>query len=159
MFVSVYRYQKIYQHKQNYSRKKYISILEWYLSTELISSSNPSVNPRWNKKNLKKIKKIRWHVIFCRRFYRHNYRWIQTAKTVQWHITYTDIITDEPLWDYNTNHSKLLIVAQIFTIKLDYGLTEASYEKIIEWVRNILLEGNVLKDNFHAAKSMMKPLV
>jgi len=81
------------------------------------------------------------------------------VKSVQWRITYTDIITDEPLWDDCTNHSKLLIVAQIFTIKLDYGLIEASYEKIIEWARNILLEGNVLKDNFHAAKSKMKPLV
>jgi len=61
--------------------------------------------------------------------------------------------SDEPLWDGCTNHSKLLAVAQVFTIKLDHGLSEACYDKIIEWVRSILLE-----ENFYAAKSMMKPL-
>jgi hypothetical protein len=35
---------------------------------------------------------------------------------------------DEPLWDDCTNHSKLLVVAHIFTIKLDYGLSEADYD-------------------------------
>ena len=38
------------------------------------------------------------------------------------------------------------------TIKLDYGLCETSY------TRSILPEGNRLKENFYAAKSMMKPL-
>jgi hypothetical protein len=37
-------------------------------------------------------------------------------------------------------------------------LNEAGYDKIIEWARSILLEGNRLKENFYAAKSMMKPL-
>jgi hypothetical protein len=37
-------------------------------------------------------------------------------------------------------------------------LSEASYDKIIEWARNILPKGNRLKENFYAAKSMMKPL-
>jgi hypothetical protein len=32
------------------------------------------------------------------------------------------------------------------------------YDKIIEWARSILPEGNKLKENFYAAKSMMKPL-
>ena len=40
----------------------------------------------------------------------------------------------------------------------DHGLSEAGYDKIIEWARSILLEGNRLKENFYAAKSMMKPL-
>ncbi|KAL9367393.1 hypothetical protein Peur_038592 [Populus x canadensis] len=35
---------------------------------------------------------------------------------------------------------------------------EAGYDKIIEWARSILPEGNRLKENFYAAKSMMKPL-
>ena len=66
--------------------------------------------------------------------------------------------SDEPLWDGCTNHSKLSVVAQVFTIKSDHGLSEAEYDKIIEWARSILPEGNRLKKNFYAAKSMMKPL-
>jgi hypothetical protein len=46
----------------------------------------------------------------------------------------------------------------MFTIKSDHRLSEASYDKIIEWVRNILPEGNKLKKNLYAAKSIMKPL-
>jgi hypothetical protein len=70
-----------------------------------------------------------------------------------------DLLKDsnEPLWDDCTNHTKLLAVAQVFTIKLDHGLSEAGYDKIIEWARSILLEGKRLKENFYAAKSMMKP--
>jgi hypothetical protein len=37
-------------------------------------------------------------------------------------------------------------------------LSEASYDKIIEWARSILFEENKLKKNFYAVKSMMKPL-
>jgi len=37
-------------------------------------------------------------------------------------------------------------------------LSEAGYDKIIEWARSILPEGNRLKENFYAAKSIMKPL-
>jgi len=46
----------------------------------------------------------------------------------------------------------------VFTIKSDYKLSEASYDRIVEWVRNILPEENKLKENFYAAKSMMKSL-
>jgi hypothetical protein len=46
----------------------------------------------------------------------------------------------------------------VFTIKSDHGLSETGYDKIIEWARSILPEGNRLKENFYAAKSMMKPL-
>jgi hypothetical protein len=56
------------------------------------------------------------------------------------------------------NHRKLPVIAHVFAIKSDYGVTEAGYEKIIKWVRSILLEGNRLKENFYAAKSMMKSL-
>jgi len=66
--------------------------------------------------------------------------------------------SDEPLWDDCIDHGKLLAVAQMFTIKLDHGLSEAGYDKIIEWARSILPEGNRLKENFYATKSMMKPL-
>jgi hypothetical protein len=65
---------------------------------------------------------------------------------------------DKSLWDCCTNHSKLSIIAQVFIIKLDHGLSEAGYDKIIEWTRSILPEGNKLKENFYATKSMMKPL-
>jgi hypothetical protein len=66
--------------------------------------------------------------------------------------------SDEPLWDGYTNHNKLSVVAQVFTIKSDHGLSEAGYDKIIEWARSILPEGNRLKENFYVVKSMMKPL-
>ena len=66
--------------------------------------------------------------------------------------------SDEPLWDGCTNHSKLWAVAQLFTIKSDHGLSEVGYDKIIDWARSILPEGNRLKENFYVAKSMMKPL-
>jgi hypothetical protein len=46
----------------------------------------------------------------------------------------------------------------VFTIKSDHELSEAGYEKIIEWARSVLPEGNKLKENFYVAKSMMKPL-
>jgi hypothetical protein len=39
---------------------------------------------------------------------------------------------DEQLWDGCRNHSKLSVVAQVFTIKSDYGLNETGYDKIIE---------------------------
>jgi len=67
--------------------------------------------------------------------------------------------SDEPLRDGFTNHSKLSAVAQVFTITSDYGLSEAGYDKIIECARSIFPEKNRLKENFYAAKSMMKPLV
>jgi hypothetical protein len=51
-----------------------------------------------------------------------------------------------------------LVVAHIFTIKLDYGLSEADYDWIVKWVINILPEGNNLREKFYATKSMMKPL-
>jgi hypothetical protein len=46
----------------------------------------------------------------------------------------------------------------VFAIKSDYGLSEAGYERIVECVRSILPERNMLKENFYTAKSMMKPL-
>jgi hypothetical protein len=36
-------------------------------------------------------------------------------------------------------------------------MSEVGYDSIIEWEKNILSEGNMLKENFYAAKSMMKP--
>jgi hypothetical protein len=65
---------------------------------------------------------------------------------------------DEPLWDGCTNHSKLSVLAQVFTIKSDHRLSEVGYDKIIKWARSILPKGNWLKENLYAAKSMMKPL-
>jgi hypothetical protein len=51
-----------------------------------------------------------------------------------------------------------LVIAQVFTIKSNHGLREAGFDKIIEWTRIILHEGNMLKENFYTAKSIMKPL-
>jgi hypothetical protein len=65
---------------------------------------------------------------------------------------------NELLWDGYTNHSKLLVIARVFTIKSDYGLSEISYDSIIEWTKNILLDRNILKENFYTTRSMMKSL-
>ena len=76
-------------------------------------------------------------------------------------VRFFDLLKDfeKPLWDGCTNHSKLSAVAQVFTIKSDHGLSEVGYDKIIEWARSILPEGNRLKENFYDAKSMMKSLI
>jgi hypothetical protein len=62
------------------------------------------------------------------------------------------------LLDGFINYSKLSIVAHVFTIKSDHELSEADYDRVVEWARNILLEVNRLKENFYVAKSMMKTL-
>ena len=49
--------------------------------------------------------------------------------------------SNEPLWDGSTNHSKLSAIAQVFTIKSDHGLSEAGYDKIIEWREAFYLKG------------------
>jgi hypothetical protein len=46
----------------------------------------------------------------------------------------------------------------VFTIKSDYGLSEAGHDRIIEWARRILPERKRLKENFYLAKSITKPL-
>jgi len=46
--------------------------------------------------------------------------------------------SNKPLWDGCTNHYKLLFVAQVLTIKLDHGLSNVSYDRIVEWARSIL---------------------
>jgi len=66
--------------------------------------------------------------------------------------------SNEPLWDDCTNHSNLSIIAQVFTIKSDHGLSEAVYDRIVKWARSILPERNILKENFYYAKSIMKAL-
>jgi hypothetical protein len=40
--------------------------------------------------------------------------------------------SDELLWNGCTNHSKLLVVAHMFTIKSDHELSHVGYDRIIE---------------------------
>ena len=47
--------------------------------------------------------------------------------------------SDELLWDRCTNHSKLSAISHVFTTKSDNELSEASYYRIVEWTKNILL--------------------
>jgi len=49
-------------------------------------------------------------------------------------VRFFDLLKDsnKPLWDGCTNHSKLSVIAQMFTIKSNHGLSEANYDKIIE---------------------------
>jgi hypothetical protein len=51
-----------------------------------------------------------------------------------------------------------LDIAQVFIIKSDYRLGGADYDRILKWMKNMLHEGNNLKDNFYAITFMMKPL-
>jgi len=46
----------------------------------------------------------------------------------------------------------------VLTIKSDYKLSKVGYYKIVEWTKSILPEGNKLKENFYAVKSIMIPL-
>ena len=66
--------------------------------------------------------------------------------------------SNEPLWDGCISHIKLSIIVQVFTIKSDHRLSEADYNKIIEWVKTILHEENRPKENYYTAKSIMKLL-
>jgi hypothetical protein len=49
-------------------------------------------------------------------------------------IRFFDLLkdSDHSLWVDCINHNKLLVVAQVFTVKSDYGLSEASYDIIVE---------------------------
>jgi hypothetical protein len=40
--------------------------------------------------------------------------------------------SNESLWDGCTNHNKLSVVAHVFTIRSDHGLSEISYNIIVE---------------------------
>ena len=62
------------------------------------------------------------------------------------------------LWDECTNHNKLLVIGRVFTIKSYYKLSEISYDSIIEWTKNILLDRKILKENFYITRSMINPL-
>lgn len=66
---------------------------------------------------------------------------------------------DEPLWNRCRIQSKLSAITQVFVIKLDYKLSEISYDNILKWAKNILPKENKLKDNFYIAKSMTESLV
>jgi hypothetical protein len=66
--------------------------------------------------------------------------------------------SNELLWDEFAIHNELSAIAQIFTIKSNYRSSEASYDRILKWAKNMLPKGNRLKNNFYAAKSMMKSL-
>jgi hypothetical protein len=55
-------------------------------------------------------------------------------------------------------YQKIDMCPNFYTIKSDHGLSDVGYDKIIKWARSILPEGNMLKENFYVAKSMIKPL-
>jgi len=39
---------------------------------------------------------------------------------------------------YIDHYNKLLTIARVFNIKLDYGLSEANYNNTIDWAKNML---------------------
>jgi len=44
---------------------------------------------------------------------------------------------NEPLWDGCINYSKLLVIAQLFTIKWNYRLDKVDYDRILEWAKSM----------------------
>ena len=50
--------------------------------------------------------------------------------------------SDEPLWDDYTNHSKLSVVAQVFTIKSAHGLSESGMTKLLNEREAFYLKGS-----------------
>jgi len=92
------------------------------------------------------------------------YSWLPCGSTpvlpdylLLWHSCTWD--KTSTLWSCQfTNHNKLSVIAQVFTIKLEHRLGEIGYDRIVECARNILPERNKLKENFYTTKSMMKPL-
>jgi hypothetical protein len=64
--------------------------------------------------------------------------------------------SDEQLWDGCTNHNKSSVVAQVFTIKSDYGLSKAIYAKSLNGREAFYFKKNKLKENFYVAICMMK---
>ena len=49
--------------------------------------------------------------------------------------------SDELLWDRCTNHSKLSVIAHVFTIKSDHELSEVDYNRILKWAKAFYLKG------------------
>jgi hypothetical protein len=39
----------------------------------------------------------------------------------------------KPIWDGYTTYSKFFAIAQVCTTKLDYGLSETGYDKLLKW--------------------------
>ena len=73
----------------------------------------------------------------------------------QGNVSQCPIVEEEP----NANATRFFDLLKDSNEPLsDHGLSEAGYDKIIEWARSILPKGNWLKEKFYAAKSMMKPL-
>jgi len=50
--------------------------------------------------------------------------------------------SDEPLWDDYTNHSKLSVVAQVFTIMSAHGLSESGMTKLLNEREAFYLKGS-----------------
>ena len=48
--------------------------------------------------------------------------------------------SDELLWDRCTNHSKLSVIAHMFTIKSNHELSEIGYNRILEWAKAFYLK-------------------
>jgi hypothetical protein len=73
----------------------------------------------------------------------------------QGNVSQCPIVEEEP----NANATRFFDLLKDSNEPLsDHGLSEAGYDKIIEWARSILPKGNWLKEKFYAAKSVMKPL-
>ncbi|XP_011073575.1 uncharacterized protein LOC105158490 [Sesamum indicum] len=54
---------------------------------------------------------------------------------------------DEPLWDGCKNHTKLSAVAQLLSIKSEYNLPEACYDRLVSTIKSMLPEDEKLPDN------------
>jgi hypothetical protein len=69
---------------------------------------------------------------WCRWMFNH--RWKTNADAARVFDFLKDF--DQPLWDVCINHGKLLVVTQVFTIKLEHELSEVDYNRIVKCVRS-----------------------
>ncbi|XP_020550342.1 uncharacterized protein LOC110012142 [Sesamum indicum] len=65
---------------------------------------------------------------------------------------------DEPLWDGCKNHTKLSAVAQLLSIKSEYNLPEACYDRLVSTIKSMLPEDEKLPDNFYTTKKHLGKL-
>ncbi|KAL2231065.1 UNVERIFIED_CONTAM: hypothetical protein Sindi_1700900 [Sesamum indicum] len=65
---------------------------------------------------------------------------------------------DEPLWDGCKNHTKLSAVAQLLSIKSEYNLPEACYDRLVSTIKSMLPEDEKLLDNFYTTKKHLGKL-
>ncbi|XP_043815326.1 uncharacterized protein LOC122724434 [Manihot esculenta] len=65
---------------------------------------------------------------------------------------------NEELWPGCNKHTKLSTVARLMNMKLEHHFSVKCFDQIIEFVKEVLPEDNVLPDNFYKTKKLIEGL-